>query len=481
MVIDRIIRYILGAGLALGAGAQACAQHEAPHASSRVSQQITHESDDHEVSVTFRDGRLTIVADGAEVFDDVIDSSWRKLDLRDEGGDVFATVVHEDGRVTLIHENAEGRFPGGAGRFGDPGTVEAYVEAMTGLSESGDFEFEVSPNVFMNAQGLRSGRVDLPGRVNFTPPPVMLGVTMSNVGPELAAQLGVDPELATTITSLVDGLAAERDGLELFDVIVGVNGSEDGSNEAIRRALRAMEPGDTIELRVVRKGRARDIEITPDAYDPEALGSGMPQRYFEATVEAEAVDAERRELIAQLEVKRDQLKRLETELDRSARRSGGRESSELRAKRNEVVELRGRIVGLETELETTRRAPRAPRSPNAFQWYTRPRGEGQNPVIIGPRGVITLEVPGQEERIVIDPNSFIDEDRMREAQERLEQILASVAANREEIERRVALIQESVEDTIEREVSPEIDRRLDEMADRLERLERLIERALDER
>lgn len=93
-------------------------------------------------------------------------------------------------------------------------------------------------------------------------PPVMLGVGMEAAGPVLAKHADVHEEDCTLITNVAPDTPAAEAGLEDWDLVIKVNGSEDASPGAIRRVLRSSKPGDTITLTISRGGQETNITAT---------------------------------------------------------------------------------------------------------------------------------------------------------------------------------------------------------------------------
>ena len=93
-------------------------------------------------------------------------------------------------------------------------------------------------------------------------PPVMLGVGMEAAGPVLAKHANVHETNCTLITNVAPDTPAAEAGLEDWDLVVKVDGSENASPGDIRRALRSSKPGDTITLTISRGGKLMDITAT---------------------------------------------------------------------------------------------------------------------------------------------------------------------------------------------------------------------------
>ena len=107
---------------------------------------------------------------------------------------------------------------------------------------------------------------------NLAPrPSVMLGVTMAPSGPIMSKHLGVDGESSTLIIAVGEDTPASKAGIELWDVIVTVYGSDDASPRNLRRILRASEPGDAVSLEVLRGTEKVEITVVLEAADHDRM------------------------------------------------------------------------------------------------------------------------------------------------------------------------------------------------------------------
>ena len=98
-------------------------------------------------------------------------------------------------------------------------------------------------------------------------PPVMLGVNMAPGGPIMSKHLGIDGDSVTMIIAVGEDTPASDAGLEIWDVIVGVHGSDQASPSSLRRILRASRPGDVIPLEVRRGPQTITIEVVVEEAD----------------------------------------------------------------------------------------------------------------------------------------------------------------------------------------------------------------------
>jgi hypothetical protein len=108
-------------------------------------------------------------------------------------------------------------------------------------------------------------------------PKVMIGVVLEEAGPALAHHLGLEPGTATMLARVYEGLAADRAGLEQYDVITAIDGKSPADPAAVRAALAGHAPGDVVRLKAISRGREKTIEVQLEAFDRQRLaaaGSG---------------------------------------------------------------------------------------------------------------------------------------------------------------------------------------------------------------
>lgn len=98
-------------------------------------------------------------------------------------------------------------------------------------------------------------------------PNVMLGIHMTEPSKALLYHLRLHPGEVAMISGLYEGLPAHNAGLDQYDIIVAVDGSQPAGQQAIREALADKEPGDEVTLTILKKGRTREIVVTLEAFD----------------------------------------------------------------------------------------------------------------------------------------------------------------------------------------------------------------------
>ena len=108
--------------------------------------------------------------------------------------------------------------------------------------------------------------------VEMERPPVMLGVLLETPGEALQAQLGIS-EHAIVLEKVLEGLPADEAGLKRWDIIIEIDGDEVDEPGMLGGVLMESEPGDELELLVMRGGKEIERTLELAAYDAEMLGT----------------------------------------------------------------------------------------------------------------------------------------------------------------------------------------------------------------
>ena len=88
-----------------------------------------------------------------------------------------------------------------------------------------------------------------------------LGVRPAPLTPQVAEEFGIDAEAGVVVLNVVDGSGAEEAGLRPGDVLVSADGEPLGSVEDLFETLRDRDPGDRLELEVLRDGERQTIGV----------------------------------------------------------------------------------------------------------------------------------------------------------------------------------------------------------------------------
>ncbi|MFI4917460.1 MAG: PDZ domain-containing protein [Phycisphaerales bacterium JB060] len=199
--------------------------------------------------------------------------------------------------------------------------------------------FEIKPD----APGV-PGRIQLRGNTDgdwaqaqvaeAPQPKVMLGVVMTEPDAMILEHLGLDAKKAVLLERVVDGLPADKAGLESKDIIVGFGEkAEPRTADEIREVLAKADPGSVVKVKVIRKGRPVTVDLKLEAFDAQALGrvavagggGGQVRNTPQATGQWRALEAERGQQHSHMERAEKAMKeaaemlaRMERDVDRTA-------------------------------------------------------------------------------------------------------------------------------------------------------------------
>ena len=102
------------------------------------------------------------------------------------------------------------------------------------------------------------------GGGTVTPDQAFLGVSsadIADVPDDVRETFGVETDEGAFVTEVVPGSAAEDAGLEIGDVIIAIDGDDVTESGQVREAILEREPGDTVEVRVLREGEELTLEV----------------------------------------------------------------------------------------------------------------------------------------------------------------------------------------------------------------------------
>jgi S1-C subfamily serine protease len=145
--------------------------------------------------------------------------------------------------------NSGGALVDGAGRV--IGINVAYLPPGTGAVSLG---FAIpSPTVLHAVEELlETGEVDL----------AYMGVRPAPLTPQIAARFGLEDEQGALVVQVPADGPADRAGLEPGDLVTSIDGEEVRSVEDFLGFIRRSEPGDEVEVEVLRDGDEMTIEVT---------------------------------------------------------------------------------------------------------------------------------------------------------------------------------------------------------------------------
>ena len=98
----------------------------------------------------------------------------------------------------------------------------------------------------------------------------LLGVVITSISPELAAEYGLPDTTGALITEVNPDSAAEQAGLQIQDVITSVNGARVRDSGSLRNAIGLLRPGDRVSVGFIRDGREQSVTAVLNALSAAA-------------------------------------------------------------------------------------------------------------------------------------------------------------------------------------------------------------------
>lgn len=331
---------------------------------------ISRSNDGQTYTVTIKDGKVSAEVNGKPVPEDRIERRRDAVIIKDENGkevsrfDVGRTV--RGGRILRLDNTP-------------------WLQLSPRTRENGVLELQPQLRAQLQPEN---------------PPPVMLGVTMSDADEAVLEHLNY--ESGVMVDRVLEGLPAAKAGVEVGDIIVEFNGQKPVEQETIRTKLREAKPGDEVTLKVIRKGKAQDVKIKLDAYDAEKLGHVWNQ----GDTNAQQWWGQQGRGDGAADQLRESLKMLE-----GIKGMSPEQTKQLHDAMNEAIK----------RLENG----------NAFGWRLGPRGNGNlqldpnAPIVIGRNQDQIFEVPGSSDlsRKIDKLNTTIDKltDRIEQLERQLKE------------------------------------------------------------
>ncbi|MGI9621354.1 MAG: S1C family serine protease, partial [Acidimicrobiales bacterium] len=107
----------------------------------------------------------------------------------------------------------------------------------------------------------------LAGDAALNPDTAFLGVTtisVASLGEAVRTEFGVAVDSGAFVQGTLEGSPAEMAGILRGDVIVSIDGQNIASSEDVARTVRAMRPGDLVEIVIERDGETEQVSVTLD-------------------------------------------------------------------------------------------------------------------------------------------------------------------------------------------------------------------------
>ena len=104
-----------------------------------------------------------------------------------------------------------------------------------------------------------------------------IGVTVQELNPALAQSFGLDESRGALVSNVEAGGPAAKGGLQAGDVVIGFNGKPIESSGELPAIVADTQPGETVNVRVVRNGAEQDVKVTvTEMPSPRSQIAGAP-------------------------------------------------------------------------------------------------------------------------------------------------------------------------------------------------------------
>jgi serine protease Do len=144
--------------------------------------------------------------------------------------------------------------------------VSSAIASPTGFYSGYGFAIPINLAARVASDLIRYGEVHRP----------QLGVSIDDVDPADAEIYGLARPEGVEVIQVAAGSPAERAGVELGDVITGVDGTSVAGSGALMDLLARKEPGRVVKLSVVRFGNALDMDVELGEFEPAVRVSQLP-------------------------------------------------------------------------------------------------------------------------------------------------------------------------------------------------------------
>jgi S1-C subfamily serine protease len=129
--------------------------------------------------------------------------------------------------------------------------INTAILTRTGASQGVGFAVPVEQAISSADQLIAQGFVEHP----------LLGVSGLDVTPEVAEEFGLEAPRGALVDSVQDGTGADDAGMRPGDIIVSIDGEPLASMSELVAEVRRRQPGETLELGVVRDGERLTLEV----------------------------------------------------------------------------------------------------------------------------------------------------------------------------------------------------------------------------
>ncbi|MDQ3374820.1 MAG: DegQ family serine endoprotease [Acidobacteriota bacterium] len=105
----------------------------------------------------------------------------------------------------------------------------------------------------------------------------LLGVNIQNISPAMARSLDLKDIKGVIVSNVQAGSAAEKAGIKLRDIIVGINGEAIEDSNVLRNKVAGTQPGVEVKVRVLREGKEEELTAVLNEFNVEGVKPDNPQ------------------------------------------------------------------------------------------------------------------------------------------------------------------------------------------------------------
>ena len=146
-----------------------------------------------------------------------------------------------------------------------------------GVVHSGDHEFVI--DIAGDHEMIQADFVF--EKSDFIEPKVMLGINLGEPSSILRKHLRLkDGMHAILVEKVIKGLPAALGGVQDFDVIISIDGSDDASGQLLGKILSEKDAGDSMKLVLIRGGEKVKVRVKLVEYNAEAFGTPIVGKTF---------------------------------------------------------------------------------------------------------------------------------------------------------------------------------------------------------